>query len=79
VQHLSFCLFLLAKNQSIAVLTSAVGVYYYFKVIIAMYFKPAKDDSAFTLDSSIIKIVLVVTTIITLVIGFMPGYVIDVL
>jgi NADH-quinone oxidoreductase subunit N len=63
----------------LAVLTSAVGVYYYFKVIIAMYFKPAKDDSAFTLDSSIIKIVLVVTTIITLVIGFMPGYVIDVL
>ena len=63
----------------LAVLTSAVGVYYYFKVIIAMYFKSAKDESAFTLDSSIIKIVLVVTTIITLVIGFMPGYVIDVL
>ncbi len=63
----------------LAVLTSAVGVYYYFKVIIAMYFKSAKDESAITLDSSIIKIVLVVTTIITLVIGFMPGYVIDVL
>jgi len=63
----------------LAVLTSAVGVYYYFKVIIAMYFKSAKDENAFTLDSSIIKIVLILTTIITLVIGFMPGYVIDVL
>ena len=63
----------------LAVLTSAVGVYYYFKVIIAMYFKSAKDESAITLDSSVIKIVLIITTIITLVIGFMPGYVIDVL
>jgi NADH-quinone oxidoreductase subunit N len=63
----------------LAVLTSAVGAYYYFKVIIAMYFKTAKDESPLTIESFGLKLILIITTAITLIIGFLPGYVIDVL
>ena len=45
----------------LAILTSAVGVYYYFKVIIAMYFKaPAKHDGI-TIDSSHVVLLLLTT------------------
>ena len=63
----------------LAVLTSAVGAYYYFKVIIAMYFKTAKDESPLIIESFGLKLILIITTAITLIIGFLPGYVIDVL
>jgi NADH-quinone oxidoreductase subunit N len=63
----------------LAVLTSAVGAYYYFKVIIAMYFKTTKDESPLTIESFGLKLILIITTAITLIIGFLPGYVIDVL
>jgi len=58
----------------LAVITSAVGVYYYFKVIIAMYFKKPTDNTELENDSASSMVVLI-TTAITLLIGLVPGYV----
>jgi NADH-quinone oxidoreductase subunit N len=58
----------------LAILTSAVGVYYYFKVIIAMYFKPAAEGEVVTVELSQ-KMVIILTTIITLALGVVPGFV----
>jgi NADH-quinone oxidoreductase subunit N len=56
----------------LAVLTSAVGVYYYFKIIIAMYFKTSEKSEPVFFETSN-KFVVIITTLITLIIGFMPG------
>jgi NADH-quinone oxidoreductase subunit N len=58
----------------LAMLTSAVGVYYYFKVIIAMYFKPAAETEEVPVELSQ-KTVIILTTIITLALGVVPGFV----
>lgn len=58
----------------LAMLTSAVGVYYYFKVIIAMYFKPATETEEVPVELSQ-KTVIILTTIITLALGVVPGFV----
>lgn len=61
----------------LAILTSAVGVYYYFKVIIAMYFKaPAKYDGI-TIDSSHV-VLLLLTTLFTIALGLVPNFVIEI-
>jgi NADH-quinone oxidoreductase subunit N len=58
----------------LAILTSAVGVYYYFKVIIAMYFKssPQTEPVPFELSG---KLVVILTSLITLALGVVPGFV----
>ncbi|MDZ4665426.1 MAG: NADH-quinone oxidoreductase subunit N [Bacteroidota bacterium] len=58
----------------LAVLTSAVGVYYYFKVIIAMYFKPATNEEPVEIDMGG-KMVVVLTALITIIIGVVPSYI----
>ncbi len=60
----------------IAVVASLVGVYYYFKVIIASYFKPADDELTIELSFQH-KIVLIITTLITLALGLFPGYLLN--
>lgn len=61
----------------LAILTSAVGVYYYFKVIISMYFKaPAKHDGI-TIDSSHV-VLLLLTTLFTIALGLVPNFVIEI-
>jgi NADH-quinone oxidoreductase subunit N len=60
----------------LAILTSAIGVYYYFKVIIAMYFKPAADTEEVPFELSN-KMVVILTSIITLALGIVPGYVVE--
>ncbi len=60
----------------LAVLTSAVGVYYYFKVIIAMYFKPAATEEPVASEMSV-NMVILITSAITLVLGLVPGFVVD--
>jgi NADH-quinone oxidoreductase subunit N len=60
----------------LAVLTSAVGVYYYFKVIIAMYFKPAAVEEPVASEMSV-NMVILITSAITLVLGLVPGFVVD--
>jgi NADH-quinone oxidoreductase subunit N len=56
----------------LAILTSAVGVYYYLKVIIAMYFNKADSTNAVAVEK-MGSLVIVLTTIITMVLGLMPG------
>lgn len=62
----------------LAVLTSCVGVYYYFKVIIAMYFrKPDTEEPiAFEMQHALL---LGVTVAVTLVLGLLPDLIIGVL
>jgi NADH-quinone oxidoreductase subunit N len=61
----------------LAILTSAVGVYYYFKVIIAMYFKEEDGEQEVTMETSHV-LLLALTTIFTLVLGIVPKYVIEI-
>ena len=56
----------------LALITSAVGAYYYLKVIIAMYFKPATNTEEFSVEGSN-KLVILLTALITLVIGLAPN------
>lgn len=58
----------------LAVLTSAVGAYYYLKVIIAMFFKDQEEVSPVAMEGAN-KAVIVITTALTLVIGIAPGLV----
>lgn len=61
----------------LAILTSAVGVYYYFKVIIAMYFKKADTETPLEVEGSH-KVLLVLTTLFTIALGLVPNYVIEI-
>lgn len=61
----------------LAILTSAVGVYYYFKVIIAMYFKKSTTEEGVQIEASHV-LLLVLTTIFTLALGVVPNYVIEI-
>lgn len=59
----------------IAILNALVGFYYYFKVIVALYFKVGNDvelDTPFQY-----KIVLVVSTILILLLGIYPSVVLN--
>lgn len=58
----------------IALLSSLVGVYYYFKIIIAMYFKES-DGHELTI-SPIHKILLLIIILATLAIGIFPDAII---
>jgi NADH-quinone oxidoreductase subunit N len=55
----------------IAVLMSAVGIYYYFRVIIAAYMK--EGDTAKIRIAPFYQIVLITATVITLLFGLAPG------
>ncbi len=61
----------------LAILTSAVGVYYYFKVIIAMYFKEEDGEQEVKMETSHV-LLLALTTIFTLALGIVPKYVIEI-
>jgi NADH-quinone oxidoreductase subunit N len=55
----------------VAVLMSAVGIYYYFRVIIAMYFRDGATEPISV--APFYRYVLVAATILTLGLGIMPG------
>jgi NADH-quinone oxidoreductase subunit N len=55
----------------VAVLMSAVGIYYYFKVIIAAYMK--EGDTVKIRVAPFYQIVLIAATVITLLFGLAPG------
>jgi NADH-quinone oxidoreductase subunit N len=58
----------------LAVLTSAVGAYYYLKVIIAMYFKPQQSTEPVIVERSQVM-VITLTSAIVIAIGVVPGIV----
>ncbi|MES2762587.1 MAG: NADH-quinone oxidoreductase subunit N [Bacteroidota bacterium] len=61
----------------LAILTSAVGVYYYFKVIIAMYFKQDESQEEVKMETSHV-LLLAITTLFTIALGLVPKYVIEI-
>lgn len=61
----------------LAILTSAVGVYYYFKVIIAMYFRKPDHHEAIEVEFSHV-ILAGITTVFTLALGIVPGYIVEI-
>src|ERR1035438_7067144 len=54
-----------------ALLMAAISVYYYFRVIIAMYFKPGTPELTSPLTDGN-KLMLIITCIIVLLIGIVP-------
>jgi NADH-quinone oxidoreductase subunit N len=72
-----FFIFLPAANQwpwllVAAVLMSTVGIYYYFRVVIAMYMRAADQRPAIVLDAGT-RIVLWLSTGLTLLLGLAPN------
>lgn len=61
----------------LAVLTSAVGAYYYLKVIIAMYFSPSGSHEPIEAQGSH-KFIMALSLLLTLVLGIFPGMVAEV-
>ena len=59
----------------IAVLNSAIGVYYYFKVIIAMYFNPSREIKLNF--PPLYKFILITTALISLAMGIVPGIIVS--
>ena len=62
----------------VAILTSCVGVYYYFKVIIAMYFKKPQTEEPVPFEMSA-ALLLGITTVVTLVLGLLPDLIVKML
>jgi NADH-quinone oxidoreductase subunit N len=58
----------------LAVILAAVGIYYYFKVIIAMYLQPAENAEKIQV-TSFISFILIIVTVLTILIGIAPGLV----
>ena len=62
----------------LAVLCAAISAYYYFKVIQAMYFKEPAEDTGHQMDvPPSFKWLLIFTAAIIIILGIMPGLVID--
>jgi NADH-quinone oxidoreductase subunit N len=55
----------------LAVLMSAVGIYYYFRVVIAMYFR--EGSSTRIQVAPFYRFVLIAATVLTLILGLLPG------
>lgn len=61
-----------------AALMSAVGMYYYLRLIIAMYFKPVPEGQTLAITVPYgIQVVIIICILTTLVLGLMPGMVTD--
>jgi NADH-quinone oxidoreductase subunit N len=58
----------------IAVIMSAVGIYYYFRVIIAMYLRPSTIEGEVPIEvPGLFKGILIITTILTILLGLAPS------
>lgn len=58
-----------------AVLNAIVGIYYYLRVVIAMYFKDAERNELHV--PAHFKFVLIISTLATIIIGIYPGFIAD--
>ena len=58
-----------------AILNALVGFYYYFKVIVAMWFKDGAETELFTPIQY--KVVLLVSVVVTIVLGIYPSIVLN--
>ena len=62
----------------VAVLMAAIGIYYYFKVVIAMYMQPAGDAEKIRVGS-FASFMLIFLTVFTILLGIAPALVSDLL
>ncbi|HEY4652066.1 MAG TPA: NADH-quinone oxidoreductase subunit N [Pontibacter sp.] len=56
----------------LAVILAAIGIYYYIKVVIAMYLHPADEKEKVTV-SGFANLVLIICTALTILLGIAPG------
>ena len=61
----------------IGILSSLVGIYYYFKIIIAMYFKKPTDESLITINKQH-QLLLIVTGVIIFLLGLLPDLILSI-
>jgi NADH-quinone oxidoreductase subunit N len=61
----------------IGILGSLVGVYYYFRIIIAMYFREAKEGTEYTIDAQH-QALMFITAVATIVIGLLPDLILNI-
>lgn len=61
----------------IGILGSLVGVYYYFRIIIAMYFREAKEGAEYSVDAQH-QALMFVTAVATIVIGLLPDLILSI-
>lgn len=61
----------------IGILTSLIGVYYYFRIIIAMYFKDAKEGIEYNVDAQH-QALLFITAVATIVLGLLPDLILNI-
>ena len=54
-------------------LTSAVGAYYYLRVVVYMYMRPAPEAGALPERSLATELALVLSTVAVVVLGVLPG------
>jgi NADH-quinone oxidoreductase subunit N len=62
----------------IAILASLIGVYYYFRIIIAMFFRDAGNNSVIEVSANH-KILFVITILLTVALGLFPDFIIRLL
>jgi NADH-quinone oxidoreductase subunit N len=63
----------------VAVILAAVGVYYYFKVIIAMYLHPVAEDHTPIRSTGFVDAMLIIITALTILLGIAPALLSNVL
>jgi NADH-quinone oxidoreductase subunit N len=63
----------------VAVILAAVGVYYYFRVIIAMYLHPVNEEHATIRSTSFMNVMLIIITALTILLGIAPALLSDLL
>jgi len=61
----------------IGVLNSAVGAYYYLRIIVMMYMKEPKEEAALPPVPAAMGVALAVSIVATLYLGILPGRVLD--
>ena len=61
----------------LAVINAAIGIFYYFRVIIAMYFRDA-ERNVLTVPGYY-KVVLGISAVVTIIFGIYPGILTDLL
>jgi NADH-quinone oxidoreductase subunit N len=62
----------------IAILASLIGVYYYFRIIIAMFFKESSSDTTIEVSANH-KLMFIVTILLTIALGLLPDFIIRLL
>lgn len=63
---------------AIGMLNSAIGLYYYLRVTVAMYFESSSEDTAVRRENGFLRIGVVVAAIFTILIGIYPSLWVDI-